>query len=198
MFLALIHLTALTTLFSFKNTYYFHLYRNCFMSQVRLRVSALCIREDQVLLVEHKSFAPEDPNLPESYWILPGGAVERGETLDEAVKREMMEETALECTVGSLLFIKELLYPYPGAFDQGALHHSVSLGFYCTVTGGEMITGKDPEYPDDEQMILKVSWIPLADLEHYNLYPPFLVNYILAHHPEGLQDAVPEFLNSLQ
>ena len=63
------------------------------MSQVRLRVSALCIRDGEVLLIEHKSFAPHDPQLPESYWILPGGAVERGETLDEAVKREMMEET---------------------------------------------------------------------------------------------------------
>jgi 8-oxo-dGTP diphosphatase len=168
------------------------------MSQVKLRVSALCIRDAEVLLIEHKSFAPDDPELPESYWILPGGAVERGETLDEAVKREMMEETALECTVGSLLFIKELLYPYPGVLEQGNLHHSVSLGFHCTVTGGEMITGKDPEYPDDQQVILRVCWIPLAELDRYHLYPPFLADYILAQKPEGLLDAVPEFFNSLQ
>jgi 8-oxo-dGTP diphosphatase len=168
------------------------------MSQVRLRVSALCIRDAKVLLIEHKSFAPEDPELPESYWILPGGAVERGETLNEAVKREMMEETALECKVGSLLFIKELLYPYPGALEQGTLHHSVSLGFFCTVTGGEMITGKDPEYPDDQQVILQVRWIPLADLDRYILYPPFLADYILGHQSDRLQDAVPEFFNSLQ
>lgn len=168
------------------------------MSQVRLRVSALCIREGHVLLIEHKSFAPEDPDLPKSYWILPGGAVERGETLDEALKREMKEETGLACSVGSLLFIKELLYPYPGLVEQGSVHHSVSLGFCCRVTGGTMITGKDPEYPDDQQVILRVSWIPLADLDRYQLYPPFLAGYIRSQQPEGFQNAVPEFFSSLQ
>jgi 8-oxo-dGTP diphosphatase len=61
-----------------------------------------------------------------------------------------------------------------------------------------MITGKDPEYADDQQVILRVNWIPLADLDRYNLYPPFLADYILARQPEGLQDAVPEFFNSMQ
>jgi len=166
------------------------------MSQVRLRVSALCIRDGYVLLIEHKSFAPEDPQLPKSYWILPGGVVERGETLDEALRREMMEETGLECQVGSLLFIKELLYPAPGVQEQGSIHHSVSLGFFCTVTGGEMITGKDPEYSDDQQVILKVSWLPLNGLDQYELYPPFLADYILAHRSEEVQNAVPEFFKS--
>ena len=59
-----------------------------------------------------------------------------------------------------------------------------------------MITGKDPEYPDDQQMIIRVSWIPLADLDRYNLYPPFLADYILARPPETFQDAIPEFFES--
>ncbi|MEI8032624.1 MAG: NUDIX domain-containing protein [Chlorobiaceae bacterium] len=166
------------------------------MSQVSLRVSALCIREESVLLIEHKSFAPDDPELPSTYWILPGGVVERGETLEEAVRREMQEETGLECRVGALLFIKELLYPFPGQDEQGKVHHSVSLGFSCTVSGGEMITGTDPEFAPDEQVIIRVAWIPLADLGRYELYPPFLPDYIGKHAMENPENTCLEFFPS--
>ncbi len=168
------------------------------MSKVTLRVSAICVQDDRVLLIEHKSFAPEDPALPGRYWILPGGGVEHGETLDEALEREMKEETGLDCMVGPLLFIKELLYPFPGSGEPGSLHHSVSLGFYCSVTGGELITGKDPEYGDDQQMIIQVRWVPFRDLHEFELYPPFLKQYLLTHRENGYADAVPELFDSRQ
>jgi 8-oxo-dGTP diphosphatase len=183
--------------YSFFITGYYQTKRGL-MAQVNLRVSALCVQDDCVLLIEHKSFAPDDPELPGRYWILPGGVVERGETLDEALRREMKEETGLSCSVGSLLFIKELLYPYPGAEEAGNMHHSVSLGFYCTVTGGELITGKDPEYADDQQMIVEVKWIPVAELDHYELYPPFLAGYIRQHQSGNFSTAGPEFFDSMQ
>ncbi len=150
------------------------------------------------MLIEHKSFAPDDPELPSSYWILPGGVVERGERLEEAVRREMQEETGLECQVGPLLFIKELLYPFPGREEQGKVHHSVSLGFSCRVSGGEMITGSDPEFAPNEQVIMRVAWIPLAELEGYELYPPFLPAYIHKHASEDPTNATLEFFPSPQ
>ncbi len=55
----------------------------------RLRVSAILHRGTQVLLVRHRKGDRD-------YWLLPGGGVEGGEQLEEALRRELREECDLE------------------------------------------------------------------------------------------------------
>ena len=169
----------------------------CAMSQIKLRVSALCLREGHVLFIEHKSFAPDDPALPPTYWILPGGVVEKGETLHDALRREMMEETGLRCRIGGMVFVKELLYPNPGCEGSGSRHHSVSIGFRCEVTGGELMTGSDPELSEEEQMIIESKWLPIERLHEYELYPPFLKDLIADDLADYSGKVVPQFYDSL-
>jgi 8-oxo-dGTP diphosphatase len=145
---------------------------------VRLRVCALCVQDESVLLVKHRRFATST-QFPEEAWILPGGGVEYGESCEAAVRRELAEETGYEVEVGKLLFIKELVYPFPSIAQktEPTKHHSLSLCFAATVTGGTLITGRDPEF-GEHQLIMETNWIKFSELNTVVVYPPFLAAYI--------------------
>lgn len=141
----------------------------------RLRVCGIFIEDEKVLLVKHRRFATST-HFPEESWILPGGGVEYGESLTEALQREVLEETGYRCEVGRLAFIKELIFPFDSAKEQ-TQHHSVSICFYGNITSGKLKTGRDPEF-GDHQLIVESNWIPLAHLSDYVLYPPFLSEFL--------------------
>ena len=72
-------------------------------------VRLLLIKDNQVLLVKH---------IYEKFWYLPGGAVERGETLEQAVRREAQEE------VGADLADLRLFGTYTN-FEHGKSDHVI-------------------------------------------------------------------------
>ena len=63
-----------------------------------IRVTGVLIEDDEILVVKQK--VSESRN-----WSLPGGRLERGETLEQALKREIKEETGLIVEVVKLLYI---------------------------------------------------------------------------------------------
>jgi 8-oxo-dGTP diphosphatase len=102
-----------------------------------LCVGAVAVDDDRLLLVR-RGHGPAAGD-----WSVPGGRVEAGETLAEAVVRELREETGLEAVCGPLLGWVERIE---------ADHHFVILDFEVTVIGGG-----EPRAGDDAA---QAAWVP--------------------------------------
>jgi 8-oxo-dGTP diphosphatase len=73
-------------------------------------------------------------------WSLPGGAVDLGETLEQAIVREVLEETGLTINVEGIVdvFDRVLLDP-----DGRVRYHYVLIDYVCCPTGGALCAGSD-------------------------------------------------------
>ncbi len=121
------------------------------MTGPELGVSAVVVDDGRLLLVRRRN-APGPGT-----WAAPGGSVVAGETLAEAVTRELREETGLEGVCGPLIGVLELLS------EEADDRHVVLLGFEVTLLGGG-----DPVAGDDAT---GARWVPLADVADLALAP---------------------------
>lgn len=116
-----------------------------------LGVGALILREGAILLVERG----KEPL--RGFWSLPGGAVETGERVVDALVREVREETGLTVEALRLFEVFERILPD----ESGATkYHYVLLDYLCRVAGGTESAGDDAA---------NVRWVQRAELEDYKL-----------------------------
>jgi 8-oxo-dGTP pyrophosphatase MutT (NUDIX family) len=114
------------------------------------RYQAAVIQAGKLLLIQHHFFAND-----ESYWGLPGGRQEAGETEFATVAREVREETGLIVQVEKLLLDEP--YAGPGRYNDYRT-------YLCTPLSGTAQPGSEPEA--DSQSLYEISgvkWINLWD-----------------------------------
>jgi 8-oxo-dGTP diphosphatase len=98
-------------------------------------VGAVVVDEGRVLLVRRGT----EPL--RGHWSIPGGLIEVGEALTEALKREVREETGLEVEVVELIELLDRIHR-----EEGRVRfHYVIADYLCTVTGGELRAATDAD-----------------------------------------------------
>ncbi len=99
-----------------------------------LGAAAVIIHDGRVVLIRRG----QPPDAGE--WSIPGGAVELGESVEAALRREVREETGLEVAVGELLEIYERV---ERDADGAVRFHFVVLDYRCATVGGTLAAGDD-------------------------------------------------------
>jgi len=109
-------------------------------------VGALILKRDRILMAQRG----KQPLM--GWWSLPGGALETGENLADAVCREVREETSLEVQpLGILEVFERIMRDASGAPE----YHYVLIDYMCRITGGDLHPGDD---------VCAVEWVKRRDL----------------------------------
>lgn len=124
------------------------------MPPKRIRAVGVVLHEGKILLMFRRKDGRE-------YYVFPGGGVEEGETNEEAVVRELREETSVDVSVGRLL--------YHHIYDDG----SERFYYLCKYLGGEprLEEGSSEQRKMTEENFYEPRWVMLVILSEFLVYP---------------------------
>jgi len=113
-------------------------------------VGAVIVRDGKALIVKRA----HEPRKGE--WSLPGGRVELGESLEDATRREIKEETGLDVEVGPLVEVFDRVHRLDGRIR----YHFVIVDYLCSARAGEACAGDDAE---------AVAWVTGDEIDAYGV-----------------------------
>lgn len=120
-----------------------------------IRITGILIENNEILLVQQKLSDKRN-------WSLPGGRLERGETLSQGLIREMKEETGLDVEIVRMLYVCDV------ASSSNTILH---ITFLIKRTGGEI---ELPSNEFDENPIHDVKFVPVSELAQYGFSEKFM------------------------
>jgi 8-oxo-dGTP diphosphatase len=122
-------------------------------------VGAVVVHEGRVLLIQR------DKEPLRGRWLVPGGTVELGETLQDAVVREVFEETALRVSPREVVLVFDRIE----RDGPDVRYHYVIVDYVCDLEGGVLAPGSDAR---------AAAWVAAEDLPRYDV-PPQALELIL-------------------
>lgn len=128
----------------------------------RLRAAAIIIEDNHVL------FATNDS---ENYYYSIGGGIEIGETTEQAVLREVYEETGIQYEIDRLAFVQENFFKRNDGMLKGLECHEITFYFLMKSRGTKALNShsKTANNTIEERM----EWLPIDKLDKFTAYPEF-------------------------
>ncbi|MBU3191766.1 NUDIX hydrolase [Clostridium bowmanii] len=119
-----------------------------------VRCQAVILKDNRILVLRQYNYKRH-----EEYWMLPGGNLEHGETEEEAIKRELKEETNLEVEIEKIIFDEP---------SNGIDEYQRYITFLCTPIPGsvESIGSETVSF----RKILELVWVSLSNEKLWNEY----------------------------
>jgi len=141
-----------------------------------IRVSGIIINsQSEILLIKHRKKDRE-------YWVLPGGHLEYGETIEQGILRELKEETSLNGVFQKIVFLSESIAP------DNSRH---ILNIFCLINITE--TNQEIKIASDEDIITEVKYHKLGEINNLTIYPD-IKEQILKNQELNWQNKQIEFL----
>lgn len=131
----------------------------------RYRAAAIIIENECVLFATNEK---------EDYYYSIGGAVKLGESANDAVIREVFEETGVYYEIDRLAVIHENFFKESNGSLKNLNCHEVCFYFLMKPKGNQNLNSNSFTQGVKEQMC----WIPIRDLDKYKAYPTFLKDYL--------------------
>jgi 8-oxo-dGTP diphosphatase len=141
------------------------------MRPVRVSVKAIIIEDGRLLALRSN-----DARVG-TWYELPGGGQEPGETVPQALRRECREEIGCEVTIGALRFVRDYIADHHEfALWEGGIHQ-VELMFECRLASPP----RPGHLPDAYHTGFE--WLELATLAGTRFFPRALIDYLTAADP---------------
>ena len=135
----------------------------------RYRAAAIIIEDGCVLFAGNRN---------EDYLYSIGGGVHMGETAEDAVKREVLEETGVRYEIDYPAVIHENFFNENHGTLKGLNCHEISLYFMMKSRGSKELHSNSYTNGVKEEM----HWIPIDELEKHKAFPSFLKDYLSKAH----------------
>lgn len=144
----------------------------------RYRAAAIIIEDDCVLFAGNEH---------EDYYYSIGGGVHMGERAEDAVIREVFEETGVHYEIDRLAVFHENFFHENSGILKGLNCHEISFYFLMKPRGTKELHNDSYTFGVKEEM----HWIPIKDLDKYKAFPSFLKDYLSKEH-KGIEHIITE------